>query len=82
MDAAESSMMETSMSLSELQSIAREGGNLEVSAARVDTNGLRMLARDCKDAGTTLTIRDCGQASTTSLRGIAREHPRGVTFSF
>lgn len=74
--------MEIGMSVSELQSISRDGGNIEVSGARYDATALRMIARECKDAGTTLTIRDAGNVSATSLRGFARDYPRGITFSF
>jgi len=65
----------------ELQSIARSGGSIRVSAGKKTAMELQSIARSLGPDGK-LFIMNAGEKSTMELQSIARSAPGKVFFDF
>jgi hypothetical protein len=70
------------MSSSDLQMIARAGGNIIVDAKPFMASDLYLVAAAGKQSGSTLTILGAGKFLASDCQMIARANPGRVTFNF
>lgn len=70
------------MSSSDLQMIARAGGNIVIDATPFTTSDLYLVAAAGKQTGSSLTILGAGKFFASDCQMIARANPGHVTFHF